>query len=97
MIYTRPRSAEVDGGGRSRCYFDVYLGSEVYRDPTGVEAYDLSEVVNQARIAIGEYWVEDRKSVIPDAGALLVVRVKDQQAVFVLALDQPRALPDFRS
>ena len=97
MIYTRPRNAEADGGYRSRCYFDVYSGSEVYRDHTGVEAYDLSEVVNQARIAIGEYWIENRLNAIRDEGALLLVRVNDQEAVFVLALDQSRMLPDFRS
>lgn len=97
MAYAKPRRGEIGGGDRWQCYFDVHSGSKVQRDFKGVEADDLSEVVDQARIAIDEYWDENRPNAVSDAGALLLVRVQDQSAVFVLALDRSRAPTDFRS
>jgi hypothetical protein len=73
--------------GRTRCYFDVYAGRQVYRDQSGVDVPNVGDVARLARTAIAEFRREEVHDALFGVGALLVVRVTSNKTLYVMALD----------
>ncbi len=73
--------------GRTRCYFDIYAGRQVYRDQSGVEVPNVGDVVRLTRSAIAELRREEVHGALIGVGALLVVRVTSNKTLYVMALD----------